>query len=67
MAFLAGFGLWLFGVHEFLEHRGRQDLLAGSKPTYAIIAAATYWPVAMLVWYCLYPGSGRALPWDDDD
>lgn len=67
VGFLAGFGLWLFAVHEFFEDRGSQDFLAGNKPTFALIAAVTYWPVAMLVWYRLYPGSGRVLPWADDD
>jgi len=67
VGFLAGWGLWLFAVHEFFEDRGRQDLLAGRRPTFELIAYLTYWPFAVLVWYCLYPGSGRALPWADED
>jgi len=53
----------VFAVHHILENRGRQDLLTGDRPLFALAAAVTYWPVACLTWRLLYPADHRLLPW----
>lgn len=67
LGLLVGLAGWVFLAHEIAERLGRDDLLRGTRPAYLAVAAATYWPVAMILWWLAFPGDRRALPWAPED
>jgi hypothetical protein len=70
IAYLVGFGLAIWGCHEWLvAHHHRDDWLGDDpgKPVSGLLAAVVYWPLAIGLWWLLYPGDNRAWPFADDD
>jgi hypothetical protein len=62
LAFLAGYALWSWALHDWAAAHGYRGLLNGWRPWYFAVSAVTYWPMAGLLWWLVYPRSGL-LPW----
>jgi hypothetical protein len=64
-AYIVGWVAWTLGAYLWSDSHGHSEWLKGNRPTFAVVAALTYWPLAVLSWYLAYPADHRRMPWDD--
>jgi hypothetical protein len=68
VAFLAGFVLWSLFVRDWANKHGHAGWTADSpRPLYMLVTFVTYWPIPMVLWWLMYPGDKRPLPWAPKD
>lgn len=65
-SYIVGWLLWTWGAYLWADSHGHQDWLRGNRPLFAVVAALTFWPFAVLSWYLAYPADQRRMPWDAD-
>lgn len=60
---------WSVVVYLWAGSHGHPNWQTGNKPTFLLVAAATFWPLALGHWWLTYPGDPRDMPWSrgDDD
>ncbi|MGV9762839.1 hypothetical protein [Micromonospora tulbaghiae] len=63
MIFLTGYAIWAWTVHDWAAAHSYQNLLNGYRPWYFAVAAVTFWPVACLLWWSMFPKAGGLVPW----
>ena len=69
VAYLLGFALWCVFVYVWAGDNGHRDWQEGTHTVAGLVAAMTYWPLALASWWLLYQGDPRGMPWEraDDD
>lgn len=69
VAYLALWAGWSTLVYFWAGDHGHVDWQEGNKPIFLLVAAVTFWPVALAHWWLTYPADPRDMPWSaaDDD